>query len=121
MPDRSGTIVEAARGAGRAGPAEAEAALPIARVQRLEDDAAFEVGGTVGTAAAAARGPMPRRARRSSNERVEEAATRRFPEREAFGAIAAKGCSGHRDPLKTKNCVYRYRQGLSQWLGIKQQ
>ena len=111
MSERSGTIVEATREEGRAGPAEAETALPKARVLRLEDDDAFEVGRTIGATAAAAGGPMPRSARRSARERVQEAATRRFPEREAFGAIATK--RKQRTPQLTKTVDH---QGLSQWL-----
>ena len=110
MSERSGTVVAATRVAGNADPAGAEAARPKALALRFEDDDAFEGGRTIGTTAAAAggpvlvpAGPMPRSARRSASERVVDAATMRFPEREAFGAIATKGSSEPRDSLKLIN------------------
>ena len=116
MSERSGTAVAATRVAGNADPAGAEAARPKALALRFEDDDAFEGGRTLGTTAAAAggpvlvpAGPMPRSARRSARDRVQEAATERFPEREAFGAIATK--RKQRTPRLT---ITVNHQGLSQ-------
>ena len=103
MSERSGNDAAATRGASNADPADAEAAPPKAPTLRLDDDEVFASGRPTGATAAAAGGPMPRSERRSANDRVQEAATRRFPEREAFGAIATKGSSELRDSLKLIN------------------
>ena len=108
MSERRGIDAAVTRVAGNADPEEA--APPKAPTLRLEDDDAFAGGRTTGATAAAAGDPllvptcpMPRSARRSASDRVHEAATERFPEREAFGAIATKGSSELRDSLKTVN------------------